>query len=91
MFPAEVVQEAIPFDAEPRLEGTWWIIEACMDHFAIAGRGFATERVVVLYHHDASTRMRKTFRYGKAYDTGPDDDDIGFFHALNADLRWWSG
>jgi len=87
---AEGVEFAAAQDAEARLEAARGIIDAGMDDFAVARRGFLADSLAALQNDDGAAGARQRARGGEA--DGPRANDDGVDIMLTPKLsRLWTG
>src|SRR4029077_3327713 len=80
------VEPLAPLDAAPVLEAAGRIIEAAMDHLAVARGGLETDRVGAFEDDDLMARERQCPRDRQADHPGADDDRFDLVH--RSPLAW---
>jgi hypothetical protein len=73
---AEVVEEALAFHAQPRLEGSRGVVDPGVDDLAVAAARFLADSGVPLDDADVAARAGELGGDGEADDSGPDDGDF---------------
>src|SRR4029077_15604087 len=77
VFGAEVVHQAVAFDAEACFEGIFRVVDAGMDDATVARAGGHTELGILLDEKDVLGAMGDGVGYGPADYAAADDWDVG--------------
>jgi hypothetical protein len=78
---AEVVETLLPLDTGARLQAVPGIIDAGMDHLAVAGACLRTDEAMALDHHHFVTGSGECPGAGQADNAGADNDGFNICHA----------
>jgi len=78
---AVAVEQSVAFDAQPRLQRPRGVIEAGVDHFAVAGAGDRAEGVGRFEDHDIAPGQGQRARRGQSDHTGTNHEGVNLVHA----------
>ena len=90
-FGAVVVKQCLAPDAQRGLERAWGIVDACVNHFAVARACFGADRVGRLQHHHLPALQRQGAGDGEPDDAGADDHAFDPFGLHRATLSKFFG
>ena len=77
---AVAIEELLAGNAEPRLEAALGIVDAGMDHLAVARAGLGADGVRTLQDDHLEPGHGQPARAGEAHHTGPDHDAVDPLH-----------
>ena len=80
-FGAVAVQKLFPLHAQPRLERPLRVVDARVDHLAVARAGGGAEAFRRLQHQHLAPGQRQRTRHRQAHHTGADDHGIDLLPA----------
>ena len=86
-FGAVAVQKLFPLHAQPRLEGTLRVVDARVDHLAVARAGGGAEAFRRLQHQHLAPGQRQRARHCQADHAGADDHGIDLLRAHRTTVR----
>jgi hypothetical protein len=83
-LPTVLVQEISPADTEARLQGPGFVVDTCMNYFAIAGTRLGTEYCVPLDNYGLQSGLSQGASNREANDTGSNNHTVDDLHLLDS-------